>query len=114
MKKSESNGDAGKASDGQGTEPGRKRAKSQGEPEPSFEDRLRRLEEISDKIRSSEIPLEQAAKFFEEGIRLARGLEKDLGRIERKIEILVNDPGDGDEKPVLELFPELTDPDRDA
>jgi exodeoxyribonuclease VII small subunit len=73
----------------------------------SFEDRLKRLEEISSGIREGEIPLEEAATLFEEGVKLARGLEKDLQRIERKVQQLVNEPESPEEKPVLELFPEL-------
>lgn len=74
---------------------------------PSFEVRLERLETISEQMRSSDIGLEQASALFEEGIILARGLEKDLAQVERRIEILVNEPGEPGEKPVLELFPEL-------
>lgn len=73
----------------------------------SFEDRLARLEEINGKISEGEIPLEEAVSFFEEGIKLAKGLEKELAKIERKIEILVNEPETPEETPNMELFPEL-------
>ena len=43
-----------------------------------FEERLSRLEEISTKINEPNLPLEQAFAFFEEGIKLAGGLEKDI------------------------------------
>ncbi|MFP4113661.1 MAG: exodeoxyribonuclease VII small subunit [Spirochaetota bacterium] len=75
----------------------------------SFEERLQRLEEISEGIREGEVPLEDAATLFEEGVRLAKGLDKDLQRIERKVRQLVNEPESPDEKPVLELFPELSE-----
>jgi len=74
----------------------------------SFEDRLQRLEEISQRIRDGEIPLEKAAELFEEGVTLARGLEKELDRIDRKVQQLINEPTKPGEKPVLELFPELS------
>ena len=73
----------------------------------SFEDRLGRLEEINDKIRQGDVPLEEAAELFEEGIKLAQNLDKDLSRIERRIEQLMNEPTEPGEKPVLELFPDL-------
>ena len=73
-----------------------------------FEERLERLEEISEKIRS-DIPIEEALGLFEEGIRLAKGLEKDLDKIEGKIEILINQPEKPDEKPELGLFSGLDD-----
>lgn len=73
----------------------------------SFEERLARLEELNAKITEGNIPLEEAVTLFEEGIKLAKGLEKDLAKVERKIEILVNQPESPHEEPALELFPEL-------
>ena len=75
----------------------------------NFEERLRRLEELSSSMRDGELPLEEAVKTFEEGVKLARGLEKDLSRIERKIEILINNPEEEKSEPELELFPELNE-----
>ena len=75
----------------------------------SFEERLARLEEISGKIRDGGLPLEDAVKHFEEGMRLARELERELSKIERKIEILVSEPATPAEPPRLELFPDLGD-----
>ena len=75
----------------------------------SFEERLKRLEEISQQIREGEVPLEKAAGLFEEGVTLARGLEKELDRIDRKVQQLINEPTEPGEKPVLELFPELSE-----
>lgn len=75
----------------------------------SFEERLMKLEEIADRIQSGDIPLAKAVLLFEEGISLAKGLEKEIGKIERKIEILKNEPEKPEEKPELELFPELTE-----
>jgi exodeoxyribonuclease VII small subunit len=72
-----------------------------------FEERLKRLEELSEKIHDEEIDLDEAMACFEEGIKLARALETDLATVERKIEILVNQADSEEEKPVLELFPEL-------
>ena len=83
----------------------------------TFEERLERLEELGDEIRKNDIPLDDAIKAFEEGIKLARTLEKDLEKIESRIEILMNgaeassedgaeaeEETDSDEKPELGLF----------
>ena len=78
---------------------------------PDFEKRLRRLEEISSSLKDGDLPLEEALKKFEEGVRLAKALEKELSRIERRIEILVNNPEADEEKPEMELFPELNNED---
>jgi exodeoxyribonuclease VII small subunit len=61
-----------------------------GKPMKNFEERLERLEELGEKIRKSELPLDDALKAFEEGIKLARSLEKDLEKVESRIEVLMN------------------------
>jgi len=72
-----------------------------------FEERLERLEELSGQIRRTDIPLDEALKAFEEGIRLARTLEKDLEKVESRIEVLMsNTEAPPDESPELELFDE--------
>lgn len=58
----------------------------------SFEENLSRLEELTASIRKPDIALEDALSVFEEGIRLAKTLEKDIERIEGKIQILMNQP----------------------
>ena len=72
-----------------------------------FEERLARLEQLSEQIRDNEIPLDDAVRIFEEGVKLARALERDLSRVERRIQVLVNEPQADDEEPILELFPDL-------
>ncbi len=69
-----------------------------------FEDRLSRLEEISESIRDTDVPLEDALSLFEEGIKLAKGLEKDIDKMEGKIQVLLNQPDTPKEKPELDLF----------
>jgi len=70
----------------------------------NFEERLTTLENLNEKMKEGSIPLDEAVQLFEEGIKLAKSLEKDLSKIERKVEILVNKPEDSTEKPNLELF----------
>jgi len=72
----------------------------------NFEERLKRLEELSARIRDPALALEEAVSVFEEGVRLSKGLEKDLGRIEARVEILLNEPEKPDGKPELGLFDE--------
>jgi len=71
----------------------------------NFEENLQRLEEITTKIKDTDISLEDALKSFEEGIKLARGMEKEIERIEGKIQILMNQPvPESDDTPELDLF----------
>jgi len=82
-------------------------------PTKSFEERLERLEKIAEKLREGKISLEEAVSLFEEGMKLARSLEKDLSRVERKVEILTREPDGTGAEPGLELFPELSEDDRE-
>jgi len=71
----------------------------------NFEERLKRLEFLGEQIRKTDIPLDEALKAFEEGISLARSLEKDIETIDSRIEILMNSAeADAEESPELELF----------
>ena len=58
----------------------------------TFEENLKKLEELTSDIKRSDISLEDALKDFEEGIKLASGMEKQLDEIEGKIQILMNEP----------------------
>jgi exodeoxyribonuclease VII small subunit len=81
--------------------------KKSGETMKNFEDRLERLEILGEKIRKPDMPLNDALKAFEEGIKLARSLEKDLEKVESRIEILLNGTGavaGGEEEAELGLF----------
>ncbi len=73
----------------------------------SFEKRLEKLENLNNSIKKSDIPMEDALKLFEEGIKLAKSMEKDLDKIESKIQILMNQPVSAQEKPELDLFSAL-------
>jgi exodeoxyribonuclease VII small subunit len=71
----------------------------------NFEERLLKLEKLGEKVRSNDVALDEALAAFEEGIKIARALEKDLEKVESRIEELMNAPDAGaDEKPELSLF----------
>ncbi|MDC7221434.1 MAG: exodeoxyribonuclease VII small subunit [Spirochaetales bacterium] len=71
----------------------------------NFEEKMARLEELSRVIKDRETPLEKAVSSFDEGVKLAAQLEKELQKVEKKVEILLNEPepARGDE-PELGLF----------
>jgi exodeoxyribonuclease VII small subunit len=77
--------------------------------QPGFEQRLERLEHLAGRLREGSIPLEEAVALFEEGMKLSTSLEKDLSRLERRVEILTQEPAAPGDEPGLELFPELSD-----
>lgn len=60
----------------------------------TFEDKLKTLESITEKMRK-DITLEESIKCFEEGIELAKELEDKLNSFEKRVEILLeNEDGD--------------------
>ena len=46
-------------------------------------------------------------------MKLARSLEKDLARVERRVEVLTNQPLEEGGEPALSLFPELSDDEKE-
>jgi len=72
----------------------------------TFEANLEKLEKLTTDIKRSDISLEDALKDFEEGIKLAAGMEKQLDDIEGKIQILMNEPQPMslDNPPQMDLF----------
>lgn len=63
----------------------------------TIEERLEKLENLSDSIKDSDLGIEEAMALFDEGIKLVRGIEKDLDAMEGKIQMLMNQPDDADE-----------------
>jgi exodeoxyribonuclease VII small subunit len=63
--------------------------------EESFEDILRKLEENVAGLESGDLPLEEALKLFEEGIKLSKVLTKRLAEAEESVKKLVK-TGEGE------------------
>jgi exodeoxyribonuclease VII small subunit len=60
---------------------------------PKFEECLQRLEKIVDELEKGNVPLEQAIKLFEEGVRLSNSCRQELEAAEGKVEILLKENG---------------------
>ena len=56
--------------------------------EPKFEKDLEQLEKIVGQLEEGELPLDDALKQFEAGIKLAKRCEKALSKAEKRIAIL--------------------------
>ncbi|MBP5568643.1 MAG: exodeoxyribonuclease VII small subunit [Treponema sp.] len=72
----------------------------------NFEQKLEKLEQLTNDIKRSDISLEDALKDFEEGMKLASGMEQELDKIEGKIQILMSEPNPmtQDNKPAMDDF----------
>lgn len=61
----------------------------------TFEDALKRLEEIVKALESGNTPLEDSIKLFEEGVQLSAYCNKLLESAEQKVTMLIK--GDGED-----------------
>ena len=59
--------------------------------EPSFEEALKRLETIVDRLEDGNLELEDALSAFEDGVKLTRRCAGELEDAERRIEELVRE-----------------------
>lgn len=59
-----------------------------------FHEAMKRLDEIVQKLNSSDLELEDAMAYFEEGLNLTKQCETQLKEFEDKMDQLVVDKGD--------------------
>jgi exodeoxyribonuclease VII small subunit len=57
---------------------------------PSFEEHLKALESIVQKLEGGDLPLEDSVCLFEEGMKLSEACKKDLDVAEGKIQAVVD------------------------
>ena len=67
----------------------------------NLEQSLADLEALVEELESGDLPLDQAMKKFEQGIKLTRGCQAALKEAEQKVEILLQSAGG---KETLEEF----------
>jgi exodeoxyribonuclease VII small subunit len=63
------------------------------QPNKKFEDALRGLEGIVEKLETGDLSLDEALGAFEEGVTLVRYLGEKLTEVEKRVEVLTRDPG---------------------
>ncbi len=61
--------------------------------EKDFEEALRELEAIVNRLEQGDLPLEEALRHFEEGVKLSRYCHIKLDEAQRKVEILLKNEG---------------------
>lgn len=67
-----------------------------------FEKKLKRLEDIVEKMESGDLSLDDSLKLFEEGVKLSRDCQSQLGAAEEKVKVLLSVDAEG--KPVTRDF----------
>lgn len=56
---------------------------------PSFEDSLKKLETIVERLEKGDLPLEDSLKLFEEGVGLSSACKQELDAAEGKVQMLI-------------------------
>jgi exodeoxyribonuclease VII small subunit len=61
----------------------------------TFEDAVRRLSEIVQRLERGDLPLEESLLLFEEGVRLSRASQEKLDSAQKRVEELLGFDRDG-------------------
>ncbi len=62
--------------------------------EINFEDAMKELEEIANKLEKNDLDLDKSVEIFEEGMKLSKKCSEILENAEKRITILLNDGKD--------------------
>jgi exodeoxyribonuclease VII small subunit len=71
--------------------------------EPTFEEALNQLEALVVKLEAGDLPLEEALRAFEEGVRLTRLCAGRLEEAERRVHLLTRTPEGVEEEVPFDL-----------
>lgn len=55
----------------------------------TFEESLKQLETIVDKLEKGDLPLEESLRLFEDGMKLSAGCKQELDAAEGKVQLLI-------------------------
>lgn len=58
-----------------------------------FEEAMKKLEDIVRKMEAGDLPLDEALKSFEEGVKLIRSCQDKLEEAQRRVEMLLGNDG---------------------
>ncbi len=64
------------------------------EKELSFEQQMKKLQDIVEKLEKNDVELDESIALYEEGLRLSKILKEQLNQFEKKIEELSRDDED--------------------
>ncbi|WP_432697375.1 exodeoxyribonuclease VII small subunit [Marinobacterium sp. YM272] len=69
---------------------------------PDFEQSLTQLEAVVERMEQGDLPIEEALKAFEEGVKLTRECQEILEQTEQKVQVLVEQQGEMKTRPFQE------------
>jgi exodeoxyribonuclease VII small subunit len=62
--------------------------------ELSFEDAIKEIETIVQKLEQGDVPLEKAIEYFQEGIKLSQICKEKLTKVEKQMTSILNEQGE--------------------
>ena len=65
----------------------------------NFEQSMKELEQIAEKLSDGDISLDESIKLFEDGMKLSKSCQKILENAEKKVNILINKDGEFEKEP---------------
>ena len=60
---------------------------------PTFEEALKQLEGAVDRLEQGDLPLDEALKLFEEGLKASNACRARLDEAKQRVEVLVSESG---------------------
>ncbi|MEI3479181.1 MAG: exodeoxyribonuclease VII small subunit [Bilophila sp.] len=60
-------------------------------PAPTFEDRLRRLQEIVAALENGDLPLEDSVRLYKEGLALSRACREQVEKARNEVRLLTEE-----------------------
>ncbi|MYL33526.1 exodeoxyribonuclease VII small subunit [Pontibacillus yanchengensis] len=62
--------------------------------EVSFEDAMKKLENIVEKLEEGDVPLEKAITYYQEGMKLSKLCNDKLVNVEKQMQEIMNEQGE--------------------
>ncbi|MCA1009635.1 exodeoxyribonuclease VII small subunit [Halobacillus halophilus] len=67
---------------------------TQKEDQLSFEEAMKQLEDLVEKLETGEVPLEKAIQYYQEGMQLSKICSEKLGNVEKQMQQILNEHGE--------------------
>lgn len=62
--------------------------------ELSFEEAMKQLEELVEKLETGDVPLEKAINYYQDGMKLSKICNEKLGHVEKQMQQILNEHGE--------------------
>ncbi|MFC7060583.1 exodeoxyribonuclease VII small subunit [Halobacillus seohaensis] len=60
----------------------------------TFEEAMKELEQLVEKLETGEVPLEKAIEYYQDGMKLSKICNEKLGNVEKQMQQILNEHGE--------------------